>query len=687
MSEFRRVLLSRRTLLYLLIAVLLGAIFFLYDCGSDKAITLTGEELSAYISGYPEFLQSVQDNADNYNTIAALSGGFSAENIRKTAQDYAALTGVQPVLGGNTMLQSRHPERGTDAELPSDGGNKGFVLLSGYVTGDIIIIAVTLLVAASFTEERKKGLVTLIRSTKNGRRLLSVQRTGIIVITALVTSIFIHLACFAVAELSCGDMSVLRPIQSVPEFSLCPFRITMLDYLVYSVLMKALAAAVCGLLLYLISSIMESVIAFAICGAGLVMEYIFYGAILPTDRLAGLKFCNIAAVLRTDVFFSEYCNLNIFGNAVGFLPCALAVTVFLFVLLCGLCVMLTSGGGAGLSFGSKLIERVSSFISRKTPSMPLPMWEAKKVFINQKGAIILAVIIYIAVSSAFQYRYVLPSYTRSEEKYYQKYTGEMTAELQTEMNEDFDKLQADFDALVAEYLQKLEANGGLHDDELMKMYNRLMDMAEDLEALEMLIGTVDRGLAYTAETGITVHLIKPKLYELLLLRDTATTNKNALYIMLAIVGIFAGICANENRCNMNSALHSSLRGRGRLTAIKLSVIGVTSMLVTAAVFAPQVLLIGAEGYNDLEVAAQSLEFLRFVPFEISILGYLIEMFIVRMLAAFAVGAAVMLISRYCGSTITAVCVSAAILIVPAVLAGTGVLPVPSAADLIGFCVL
>lgn len=193
--------------------------------------------------------------------------------------------------------------------------------------------------------------------------------------------------------------------------------------------------------------------------------------------------------------------------------------------------------------------------------MPLSLWELKKVFVNQKSAVILAVILYIAVSSAFQYRYVLPSYTRSEEKYYQRYTGEMTVELQTEMNADLDDLQAQFDALRDEYLTKLDANGGLHDDELMKMYNRLMDMAEDLE------------------------------------------------------------------------------------------------------------------------------FLRFVPFETSILGYLVLMFIVRMLGAFAVGALVMLISRYSGSTITAVCISAAIIIVPAVLSGTGVLPVPSAADIVGYCVM
>ena len=122
-------------------------------------------------------------------------------------------------------------------------------------------------------------------------------------------------------------------------------------------------------------------------------------------------------------------------------------------------------------------------------------------------------------------------------------------------------------------------------------------------------------------------------------------------------------------------------------AVKLGIIGITSILVTAVVFAPQVLLIGAGGYNDLFAAAQSLEFLRFVPIEISIQGYLVIMFALRMISAFAVGAAVMFISRYCNSRITALCISAVVFVVPAALSGTGIIGIPSAADFVGFSVI
>ena len=157
--------------------------------------------------------------------------------------------------------------------------------------------------------------------------------------------------------------------------------------------------------------------------------------------------------------------------------------------------------------------------------------------------------------------------------------------------------------------------------------------------------------------------------------------------MIAMVGIFAGICANETRCNMHPILKTSLKGRRKLTAIKISIIAVMSILLTLTIYGTQVLLIGEEGYHDLNATAQSLEFLRFVPFPITILGYLILIFVIRIIATFIVGVVVMLISKYCNNSITAVCISAAIIIIPAVLSGTEVLSIPTIADFIGYCVI
>ena len=75
------------------------------------------------------------------------------------------------------------------------------------------------------------------------------------------------------------------------------------------------------------------------------------------------------------------------------------------------------------------------------------MWEIRKIFINQKGLIILEVILYISVSSALQYRYVIPTYSNYEEMYYKKFGGVITEELRGEMAKEYDRVYAGQKAL------------------------------------------------------------------------------------------------------------------------------------------------------------------------------------------------------------------------------------------------
>ena len=48
MNEVRRVLFSRKTLIFFALALLLNCVFFAYECSGEKAITLQGEELTAW---------------------------------------------------------------------------------------------------------------------------------------------------------------------------------------------------------------------------------------------------------------------------------------------------------------------------------------------------------------------------------------------------------------------------------------------------------------------------------------------------------------------------------------------------------------------------------------------------------------------------------------------------------------
>ena len=103
MSELRRIFFSRRMLLAWFIGLFLCGVFFCYECGSAKEITLSGEELQSYVDNYSGFLQSVKDNAENVGMLAAISDrtGFVKDNIDKTLADYSRLEGITPVAGEN----------------------------------------------------------------------------------------------------------------------------------------------------------------------------------------------------------------------------------------------------------------------------------------------------------------------------------------------------------------------------------------------------------------------------------------------------------------------------------------------------------------------------------------------------------------------------------------------------------
>ncbi len=660
MREWRRVLLSRRMVLIFLLEIFLGSAFFMYDCRSAKDITAEGEMLQAYIESYPEFLSSVRENAKVMGTLASLSEGFSAKNIKKTTEDYQRLEGIRPQYGEN----------------------RGVVLYSEYQTGDILIVAAVFFAVLMFQEERSKGLEGLVRSTKNGRTRLSAERVAIVFCVAGIASTLISLCCILTATLTCGDMELLRPIQSVPEFMRCTLPISIGTYFVMSTVLKALVATLIGLILYLLSALLEPLFAIGICGASLVIEYGLYEWILATDRSAGLKYCNVMALLRTEDFFKSYRNLDVFGEVISFLTVAIVwVLIGLFLWAVG-CILLASRKET-TRIGGRIRDRIRSFISRLGFPVPMLVWEAKKIFQNQKGLLIFLGVIFLASSSARQYEYKLPSIAINEDILYQRYGGVITEQKVTQMQEDEEEMRLLREELQEELQYEIDRNGP--NIVIESLSERIEEINASLPILQRLLEQAKEGVTYAQATGIEVSLIPTETYELLLRDDAATTEKNALFIALAVIGIFAGIGAYENAGNMRPTLRSTKKGRGRLTLAKTVIVVGTCLLLIVLVYRVQMEQIGERGFDNLDATAQSIPLLRGVTTEMSIRTYLYLMFAVRLAAACFVGGIVMLVSRFCRSSMLVVCICIAILVVPMLLASSGVWQLPAPARFIGYC--
>lgn len=663
MSEVKRVLLSRKTLIFFALALLLNCIFFAYECSEDKVITLQGEELTAYLESYPAFLQNVSSNAADLDAISILQGqnSFSMANIEKTAQDYAALS--------------------SDVSF---GENRGIVVFSNYITSDFILIVAVLYAVTRFTEEKRKGLHYLVSSTRNGRIKLALWRVLIVSVVSIIASLMLTVTSAATASAVYGDMGMLRSIQSVPEFMKCSLPITILDYILFSALLKALAAAIIGLVFWLLSSLFESVA--AAVGSVLIFgtQYLLYALIIPTDAMNGFKYCNIFALLNNDVFYKNYCNLNILGNPVDFTSSATVFGIFVFVLFAAGCVLVASGKVMLARANTGKLTRVSKEISRKSPALPLFLWEAKKTLIDRKGLIIIAAVIYLAVSSTMQYTYT-GNIDMEFGKLYEKYSGPVTQEMVDSINAEYEEMDREWYRLHAEY-QEMEKNGASEND-LSRMAYKLQVLAYDISMLGHFVEKAEDCWAYTCKTGISVEIINQNVYELLLSGDRQTTSKNSLYILLALIATFGGIMAFEKQSNMTNTLKSSKRGRFCLTANKIVLVLAVCVILSLSVNMAQLFQIAnALGFNNLSAPCQSVEMLRGIHFEMSLKEYLVLLYIVRVLCTCAVGLIIMLISRLCDSSIMAIGTSAVVLLVPSVLNSAGLKFVPSFTEFIGIVI-
>lgn len=660
MKELLRTALSVKMLLLTLLMVFVNCVFFSYECDTEKRITLTDEELTKYIETYPAYLQSVFDNAENMGTISLLQGkdSFAVKNIEKTVADYSKLSGKVQY-----------------------GENRAIVAYSNYLTGDFMMIALIVLIAIRFSEEKRKGVSGIVKTTVKGRKILALQRIGIITGSAFVIAFLFTFTEILTGGILLGDMELFRSIQSVPEFKICSLPIDIFGYLTLSTVMKAMTVAVIGLFIYLFTYILSITPASLIAAVIFAVEYLLHAFIISTDRFNFFKFSNIFSGLKNDVFFKNYCNLNLFGIPAGFMETCIVLLLLLAVLFAVLCVTLTSGNISVGIKGFNLLSGVREKIAVKLPTLPLFLWEAKKILINQKGIVIVIAAAFLAISSVTQYNYY--SYTDySRMKMYEKYSGPVSEKTVKRIEDDIKSYEKGIENIDA---QLAETDPGNEERiiELTQQMNNLqstLSLTEEFHAL-----AVDR-LQYRNKTGIAVHIINNKPYKLLLISDTATINKNSLYILIALIICFSGVIAHERQCNMYDIQRSQRRGRMLLLISKLILVLIISVLLSASVnIAHLINFTDTVELTDLTVPCQSLTFLDGIPWlKVNIQDYLIILYALRMLAAFGVGLLVVLISRFCKSSSMAMGISAGLILIPTILKGAGVSFMISFADIVSF---
>lgn len=656
MLEVKRILCNSRTLILAFLLLFLHSVFFYYQCNTLKQNTLTGQQLEEYISGYPQYVETVIENAEEMldNPLFNTENSFVYRNIVKTKTDYQKLLSVRPAAGEN----------------------QGIITLVNFSLSGYLLLLIGIYFVTQFLTERQKGLFLLVRSTYNGRFSLTCQRILTLFLGVTLSGLMLFFSALIISLFAFPGTNLSRPIQSIPQFNSFTNALSIRHYLLLYLLYKITGVLLTCLLFYLCMSLFRSSLCAVLFGLTFTGEYLLYRILVPTSKFCILKYVNLYTLIFRPQDYGHYYNLNFFQCPVATSRIALTFALLFMLAFCIICIRRFTGQYPGQEQkGSPTLEKLSLFISKKKPCLTPFLWECRKILIDQKGLLIFAITLFLAWSSAKELHYY-DYRTHYVTDWYEEYNGVVNDALVDEIlsKKEFltNKIARWEKALVRYYetleryrekgfdLWQVEAN-------IASMTQTIAEHKKILAGLEVVLEQASLELDCTKKTGITTYLMEPSCYELLFQKDYKTVQQNTLFILLTIILMFSGTMSCEKSSHMDTLLHTLYHGRRPLLFRKLFWVITISILCGLCFHMVQFIEIGhAMPYHDLQASIQSVPCMVHFPLPFTIFTYLIILYLGRVLLAFLMGAAVMFISNYSKNRMTTIALSIFFLLIPLV---------------------
>ena len=628
MYELRRIFLDPRRWLILLLIAAVNLAFFAGWCRTVPPVT--EEEQAAYErylgGGYAEYLERVSAQSDEQSLLSTLrpAKDYVSRNLEKTRSDYAKLAGTKVTAGENRGLRA----------------------LAAFHITDYLLLIAPLLLAISFAAERRTEITALLRTARKGRTPLTLWRMAALALISAVSVAVLYGSNLIFAHCCFGDPGYARSIQSVPDFQLCAFRLTVGAYLLRTAVMKICAVWLTALAVWLIWGMLHTLPAAVCTGLLLGPQFLFWRLLLPTSTRNLLKFCNLFAMLSPETFFLRYANLNVFGHPRGFLAC-LTVSGVLFGILCtvlcivllGICRPVTVGAGAAAA-----AERIARFRSRHLPRHTRFGYEGRKILLSQGGILVIAAAVFCGSSLVRTVNVRLPLNPRIE-KLYLEFEGEITDEKRESCQSSIEHYAEEIARLekkIEKYTQSPEPSAW----NIQQLYKELSDYQEWHRLYTAFAARMDALTQYTAETGNAAWLVRQNGWETLY-TETAELRRCCMALLVIVVFLFAPVMAYENRSGAGPLLRSTRHGRAGLLTCKLGWTALLALAAAAGFHAIYFLALQKTGMLVLSAApVHSVDLLRFVPFRCSLGTAAAVLYLLRYAVTLAAGGAVLLISRF-----------------------------------------
>ena len=606
-----------------------------------------------YIAGYDEYLQKIQKQAEEQSktSIFGKKNSFSMRNLKKTAKEFGKLLG---------KAEEGSDSSNNSAVQVSFGNNTGIEKWLQFTLGDYFGLLFLIIIVMSFLEERKKGLWSMIRTTKGGRMMLGLHRVGILLAaSAGATLLFNVLPLFLSFRLNGGHTDLSRAIQSVQSFRTCTIRTTIGGWLARYFFMKALSGLFLGLFIWFImGSVQNSQLSLAALLPVLGGEYALF-TFLPVQSVFNLfKYLNLFSYVHTTRLYTNYLNIDLFSFPVGnrrmmfvLLPILLAGFLFL-------CVRMQAKrypeGNRDLL--SKIALRVNAVLDILRSRFTMSMWEAYKVLILQYGIVMMLIMLIASRSLNFAVWAPVPEDKRT----YYLYVQDM---------------QGPIDESTDDYLKRAR--------ESAEKSGNSYELTAALELLEEKVHALrEKG----EKEGFDPWMLYDQNFNAFYGETPKDRQRlNAMIAMLFVVFLCAGITSYEKQAGVVLMLRSLQNGRRKLLLRKVMMALILSVFAWGCVylreahqfkelFLPKTRSAGEETVmrEFLSAPIKNLDNYADFPFNISIRGFLILLNTMRLLMLFSLSFAVLYISSFLPNVRMAYLVNTAVLILPALFTVLGI---------------
>ena len=632
MRELQRIYSSKTLMLFFLLMVINIGIF-VFGANPNKEITLEGEFLDNYIESYPDFLNTTVKQGKSRTAIKLFQQGFASEVTAKSVLRYEKLIGT---------------------ELKS-GDNRGMVLFFQSHVSELLALFFILHVVSLFFNERKKGLVNMVRATVKGRGILFIQRIGILIFTAFSSVLLLMGGNLLGVVFTFGTDDLFRPLQSLPEYQKCPYAISIAGFLIVLCLIKALAVFLVGLLMYVLRGLTDGFLFYIIMG-GLIIGEVLCGVLIsPVSSVNFLKYINLYTLIGTNDFYTGCVYLNISDSAVDGVFTACIVFIALLMIL-GILGVIIHGKRyvARVRFGERFAAFVAKIREKAAFQHTLFGWECYKLYIRQGAVIILIACIGIHIQQSGKYGYYY-QVDAQEKLNYIKYSGEITDE-KIEKARKWMQVLKNSEANYEKKLEEIKNSEPIDDRLYFSTVTALNNNRYQQSTFKPVLEDLESGYAYHQKTGNSVSLVEPFAYDFLLNRDVQTRQRAAFLSIAAIIGALAGIFAFERHTNMEQTINSTYRGRKIALVYKPVLIFLTSFSIPVIISLVQMININKNmAFPDLNQAVQGMRYLNDFGIYMSLKSFFIFLLVLRGLFGVLIGTITAVLSRLGDDKFVVIC--------------------------------